>query len=197
MAIAAPAAAQPGEKAGATAKRPAGTTLGFGFGWFLPTDVTVPNTVSVRLRLPNGLTFEPTTRFSYNGQTDENAAGTEDKTTSTDITLGTLVRVPLGWRGPIDLSVVGSGFFSLLKTDFDPAGGGGSVDKTTAFSLGWGVAIDWWFKRHWSFSFTAINPAFSYTRNATEFGGAETSSTSTLLGAIWDPSLFMMTHLYY
>lgn len=159
--------------------------------------MTVPNTVSVRLRLANGLTFEPTARFSYTGRTDENAAGTEDTTTTTSLSAGTLVRVPLGIRGPIDLSIAGSAFFDHDKVDVDPAGGGGTIDKTTSFVLGWGVAIDWWFKRNWSFSFTAVNPAFSYTTNSTQFAGSETSSTTTLFGVIWEPSLFMMMHLYY
>ena len=199
MAIAAPAAAQPGEAGGESgAKRPDGMTVGFGFGWFLPTDVTVPNTVSVRLRLPSGLTFEPTTRFSYVGQTDEGPGGTQDKTTTTDISFGTLVRVPLRGRGPIDLSVIGAGFFDFNKNRFNPDIGTDTVNKTTGFSLGWGLAVDWWFKRHWSFSFTAINPALSYSKSSSEFGGGGESSSSTILiGAIWDPSLFMMMHLYY
>jgi hypothetical protein len=171
------------------AGRPTELAFGIGLGYALPTSLQTPNTTSVRIRLPSGLTFEPQLVVAT---TTDDAATTS--TQQTELTLGSLVRYPLRVHNKVDLELVGNASVSNRVVDPDGANNNRTV---TTLGLGYGVAIAYWLTPHWNFSLTASNPLLAYSRTRQEMGtGVVTTTKTTTLGLVFDPQVALMLHLY-
>ena len=189
-----PPSTAPDAPVAATTGRPEGMAIGIGLGYVLPTSVETPNTTSVRLRLPSGLTFEPQVTLG-NTRVSRDAAGVDEKDTSTELTLSTAVRIPLVRHGKVELELLGS--VGLTSRTDNPDGADNST-KSTAIGLGWGVGITYWYSRFWCLSFSAGNPLVSFAKTSREQPAplAENSTTTTTIGAIFDPTVAIMIHLF-
>ena len=65
------------------------------------------------------------------------------------------------------------------------------------FDLVWGVGIDFWLCPSVSISTTATNPLFSYSRDVQETPGEDDKSSSFAFGAVFDPQVDLMAHLFF
>jgi hypothetical protein len=174
--------------------RPAGTSIGLGFGWVMPADLTVPNTASARFRLASGLTLEPLVVVRATIDTQEPPFGDETTDKQTAFAAGANVRLPMASRGRADLALVFGGVAAFVSTNPD-----GDDNGSTLFNLGlgWGVGIDVWIKPWLSLSTTAQNPFLQYQATSQEFGNDEATTSTVTVGAIWDPQIDVMLHLYF
>jgi hypothetical protein len=173
--------------------RPTGMTIGLGFGYQLPTQLDAPNVVSARLRLSARFTVEPTLELSRFSSTDE-FDGIEATTESGTYAFGARLRTAVASRGRNDLILVGAA--SLVRLETDPDGDANSSSVTT-LSLDWGLAIDTWLAPWLAVSATAINPLLSVSDQTTESEFGDQSDSQTAFGAIWDPRLVFMAHLFW
>ena len=180
------------DEAPAAPGRPVGLVIGIGVGYVFPTSLQTPNTTSVRLRLPSGLTFEPQLVFATTS-TDVDT-GTTMTTKQNEVTLGSLVRYPLRAHNKIDLELIGSA--SISNRVLDPEGDS-NTRTTTTFGIGYGVALAYWLSPHWNLSVTASNPLVSYTRMRQEApADVVMVNKSTTVGLVFDPQVALMIHLY-
>ncbi|MFN0248459.1 MAG: hypothetical protein ACKV2T_16320 [Kofleriaceae bacterium] len=181
-------------KAAARTARPAGMAIGLGAGYALPTSIQTPNTTSARLRLASGLALEPRLVLQNTSSKQETDVS-ETSTSQRELGIGSLVRIPMVSRGKFDLLLLGAAGVSIEGTD--PDGPDNNTNATT-FTVGWGVAIDWWMTEHWAVSFSATNPIFSFSKQTREEPApvGETSTTTTVVGAVWDPTLSVMIHIF-
>lgn len=174
--------------------RPEGTAIGIGLGYVLPTSLETPNTTSVRLRLASGLTFEPQVTIAT-ARTTMESAGMDDKDSASELTLATAVRLPLVRHGKFELELLGS--LGLTSTTDNPDGVDNNT-KTTAIALGWGVGVTYWYSAHWCLSMSAGNPLASFSKTTREQPTPleDLSTTTTAFGAIFDPTVAIMIHLF-
>ena len=175
-------------------RRPLGFTLGIGAGWTLPSaDILAVNTVGVRLRFPCGITLEPRLRASR-ADTTIDVGGIETETASTTVDVTGSARFPIVTRGKTDLLFLGGAAFSWSK--HNPWGDDNS-SRTTTVSLLWGLAIDYWISTRWALSFNATNPLVSLLRAHEDRVGDDTDTSTNSYGAIFDPTVSVMVHLFY
>ena len=186
----------------ATTYRPTGRSIGIGFGYTMPgTSFSTPNTISARLQLKQTLTLEPIARLDVSSSNGK--IGTvKNSSTSFALFAGTALRKRLAARQMVDavgILQVGVGVNSSSgKT-------AGVTTSLTEVSLGssWGLGAEFWPKQHWSISLDATNPLLSVGNTSGKqpdpASGAivKESSTTIFAGAVWDPSVVLMTHLYY
>lgn len=179
----------PGERA---SRRPEGRAVGIGAGYTFPADLQAPNTTTVRFRLSSGLTLEPLVVIGANGQSSDPGDGSSS---AFELTLGGLARVPLASRGRVDLVFLAGGAATVGTNNPD-----GDENDTTAFGLAltWGLAVEYWFGPHVALSMNALNPFASYTHSSTEQAfGDDTSQSSWRIGAIFDPTVGLMLHVFW
>jgi len=175
------------------ANRPSGFSVGFGFGYDLPADLQVPDTTSVRFRLPGGLIIEPAIDLSRTSDHDE--VGMMDTTDNTGVfALAGSARFPLIRSNSMDF--VGVGGAGLSLTVIDPEGGNNDT-TITALSLFYGIGIDLWIRKHWALSFTTTNPLITFLRSSTDGVGGDTVASDTTFGVIFDPDVLLMLHLFF
>jgi len=160
-----------------------------------PTSLLAPNTVSARVRFPSGVTLEPTLVLKNDSSTVDMGGMTMAQTEAiTTLTLGSVVRVPLIERGHTDLELLGNASVTSYKDD--PPGDNNTLTSTT-FTLGWGVGAAYWITAHWQVSVSATNPLINYTKATQQTGAGMSTSTSTSsIGASFDPTVTAMIHLY-
>lgn len=173
--------------------RPSAFSVGIGLGYELPTSLETPNTTTVRFRLPSGVTFEP--RVSLTSQTDIVDMGDSVEQKTTELGLGTLLRYPLSARGRVDFELLGA--VDVRSVSIDPPN---DDDKTTitTFGLGYGLGVGAWVNSHWQVSMSALNALVTVQRRSEEMGpGAETVTSTTKFGLVWDPTVLFMVHLYH
>jgi hypothetical protein len=173
--------------------RPDGMTIGLGAGYQLPAQLDAPNVVSARLRLSERFTVEPTLELSRLSSTDE-FDGIEATTSTGTYAFGADLRTTVASRGRNDLIVVGGA--SLVRFESDPDGENNSSSSTT-LRLEWGLAIDTWIAPWLAVSATATNPLLTVSDLTTESEFGEQSESQTAYGAIWDPRLVFMAHLFW
>lgn len=174
--------------------RPSYVAIGIGAGYSLPTSIQTPNTTSARVRFASGLALEPRVTLQNTSVTQATDTS-ETSTAQRELSIGSLVRLPLATRGSFDLLLLGAAAVGVETTDPD-----GADNNTTATSLaiGWGVAIDWWMTAHWAVSFSATNPLFRVSKQTEEMPAptGDTSTTTTTVGAVWDPTISVMIHIF-
>jgi hypothetical protein len=173
--------------------RPAGASLGLGFGYAFPTGLDRPNVVSARVRLASGLSFEPRVELAHASASRE-AFGDEREASVDAVSIGATVRIPAARRGRGDLLVIARAQLDHVSQSQDD-----EDDLTTSeVSLAWGLAIDYWITPSFSLSATATNPAMLYSdRAAPTFEDPDATQEDTVFGAIWDPVIDAMLHLYW
>jgi hypothetical protein len=173
--------------------RPSELSLAIGFGYRLPTKLDTPNTASVRLRFPSGLTLEPRLTLAASQQEVDTGPSAKDK--SNELGLGATVRFPLVRHGRVDLEVLGGLDLDRENTSPDAP----DMDLTiTTFTAVYGFAVGTWITPHWQVSLSALNPVISNTRRNEQMGpGTSTVTTTTTIGVIFDPSVVVMVHLYH
>lgn len=179
----------------ADASRPAELAFGIGIGYVFPTSLQTPNTTSVRLRLPSGLTFEPQVVFATTS-TDVDNGMTTTNNKQNEVTAGSLVRYPLRVQRKIDFELIGSAAITRQTVDPD---GDHNTRTITNFGLGYGVALAYWLTPHWNLSFTATNSLVSYVRTRQEIAPPVNTTTvnkTTTIGVVFDPLVALMIHLY-
>jgi hypothetical protein len=176
-----------------TGPRPDGMALGLGVGYQLPTSLQTPNITSFRLRLAGGLTLEPAFAVANESETAE-AAGMEATNKTTVFSVFAMARLPLISRGRADFEGLARVGFANEKDN--PEGDFNSV-TSNRFGVGWGLAVGYWFSPHWQLTFNVTNDLIDFTSTKTQAGpGMTTKSSTTEIGLIFSPQVFMMLHLY-
>lgn len=177
----------------AVTARPDGLSFGLGIGYQLPTSLETPNITSMRLRLSTGLTIEPA--FAIANSSESAEAGTLETTDkNTAFALFALVRLPLISRGKADFEALGRIGFANTK---DNPEGDFNTTTTNSFGVGWGMAVSYWFTHHWQLSFNVTNDLIDYSSQKRQMAPDMTTKASTTeIGLIFSPSVFMMLHLY-
>jgi len=177
-------------------ERPSGFSVGIGFGYtfVMPMTLQSPNTATARFRLGSGLTFEPIVRLQQHSVNVDVGESAKDKTTTVEA--GALARYPLKSRGRVDFELLGGAFVS--NESHSPPMSMSMDDTTTDFSLVYGLACEFWISSHWSISLNALNQLVTVHKVSQEMGpGTETVTTTTTFGAIYDPTISALVHLYY
>lgn len=177
----------------AAPNRPEGMTLGIGVGYSVPAQILEPNLASVRFRFPSGLTLEPTVVLATARSTAE-VGDSEVETEASEATFATNVRLPVAGRGRIDLVLIGSAGLSYDKQSPD---GPDNDTSTTTLALAWGLGLDYWPKQSWCLSASATNPLFTFSRTRQEMVPQDQKTTDLAFGAIFDPGVFVMLHMFF
>jgi hypothetical protein len=173
--------------------RPDAFSIAIGLGYVFPTSLETPNITSVRFRLINGLTFEPQIALQGFKDTEDTGEPVDDKITT--LAVAALVRKPMVSRGRVDLELLGA--FAVSSVNVNPDGEDNEVSTTTT-SLTYGFAVTTWLSRHWNFTMSATNPLLSFVKVRTESGPMNVLVQSqTTFGAVFDPTVFAMIHVYH
>lgn len=175
-------------------ERPEGFSVGIGAGWDLPTDLSLPDTATVRFRLASGLTLEPFVVFGVSGSSVDFTDGDSTSDSASEVGLGTNVRIPVVGHGPVDLLIVAGARFDLASSNPD---GDDNESSTVGTSLLWGLGLEYWLSRHGVISLTATNPLVSYlSTTEAQFDGEEVTQSSWSAGAIFRPDVMLLAHLF-
>jgi len=177
----------------ASPNRPDGMSVGIGIGYSIPAQLLEPNLASVRFRFPSGLTIEPTVVLDT-ARTTVKLGPAETETESSEATFAANLRLPVAGRGKIDLVLIGSAGLSYQKQSPD---GADNDTSTSTLALSWGLGLDYWPKQSWCLSASATNPLFSLQRTRQEMPGQDQKTTTLDLGAIFDPGVFVMLHMFF
>lgn len=181
--------------------RPPGYSVGIGAGYVLPADLSEPDTVSARFRLASGLTFEPLVQISYaatSDSTDGPGIDVENTQNEFDFMVASQVRLPLVSRGRADLVGLGAATMAFGRGTNDPDGPDNSTDTgNLAFALLYGLSVEYFVFPHWVISFDATNPVFALARQTQEMNDVKATDSSFAIGAIWNPTVRLMLHLFY
>jgi hypothetical protein len=174
--------------------RPEGVSIALGAGYGLPTSLQTPNVTSLRLRLPSGIQIEPAVRIT---NVTSNAETPLDETTDkiTEFGLSAIVRFPVVSRSKVDLELLGTAGFRNRKENPD---GDYNTITSNVFAVGYGVAVAYWFSRHWNLSFNVTNPIVAYGSARRQLGapGSSREEDVTQIGLVFEPDVFVMLHLY-
>jgi hypothetical protein len=173
--------------------RPDGFAIALGLGYALPTSLQTPNITSARIRLASGFEIEPAVRIS-NESTTQEAGGVEATDKHTVFSLIALGRLSLIQRGRADFNVLASLGFTNDKTNPD-----GDFNSTTvnSFGIGWGIGVGYWFSPHWQLSMNVLNDLVTYSSTKVQTGPDMSGTNSTTeIGVVFAPQVFMMLHLY-
>jgi hypothetical protein len=170
-------------------KRPTCTSVGVGIGYLVDSEneagSAAPNVATVRLRLPSGLTFEPTFLARYEHlETDTD----DDKTLN--LGAGVLVRWPLARKERVDLSLVGGARAQFARREDED----GDLTKVTVMSAVWGLGLDYWITSEWVGSMTLVNPLALYVSETADPGPTLSGFNA---GLTFAPAVLATVHLYY
>ncbi len=174
--------------------RPSGFSLGIGVGYRFPTSLQTPNITSVRFRLANGLTIEPTLVLaSTSHSVDTGSAQTRQ---ASEVGLGALARFPVVSHKRTELEILGGVGFDYLGEDPDDQNTD-DVTTTTTVTARYGVAVGFWLTPHVQVSLSAQNSLVSFAKKREEMGaGSVLVTNDTTFGLIFDPTVAFMIHLY-
>jgi hypothetical protein len=191
------------EPASTGGDRPSGVTFGLGSGFATPQNQFAPNVVSARLRFASGFTLEPIIIGSFDQQKDSvQAAGVvvDVDTNTTDVTFAVGVRYPLASRGPVDFLGLVVPAVNFNKVVVDPDGDDNNdITSSRAVLVDWGIGLEWFIRPNFSTSFNALNPLLIVTalENEDENNDVITDTNDILVGAIFDPIVQVLFHLYF
>lgn len=188
---------------GDIAYRPEGKSLGIGMGYSSTTLINVgienvgaPDVVSARFRMDSGLTIEPSVTLAVETGSSKVGTAPADSTTGVDIIFGGNVRKPFWSRNRVEaIFIVGA----ELAVGSDTAKVGGAKTTSTAFLVGanYGVGVEYFPRAHWSLSLDATNPIINLVSAQSKAGGVKTTTSNIFFGAVFDPTVRLMWHLYY
>lgn len=189
-----PPASDPVASDSAALIRPEGLSVAIGLGYRIPTSLTTPNVTSVRLRLPSGLTLEPTVVFANAKHTEDN--GTELSRTASEVGVAVLGRFPVMKKKRTDLEILGGVGFDYLGVD-PSSDNTDDVTTTTTLSAVYGIGVGYWVTPHIHVSMSGTNSLLTYTKKREEMGvGSVLVTMDTAVGLIFNPTVAFMLHLY-
>lgn len=175
-------------------RRPSELAVGIGIGYVFPTSLETPNISSVRFRLIKGLTFEP--RVVFKRVTDTVDTGEPVDASTTTIGIGTLLRYPMVKHGRVDFEFLGS--FDINNVKQNPTEDDDDETSTTSTSLGYGLGVGVWVNPHFQLSASAVNNLLVFEKQRQEMGPMNVLVTSrTTISLEFDPTVFVMAHLYH
>jgi hypothetical protein len=182
--------------------RPTGKSLGIGAGWVFPQTLGTPNIISARFRMEDGLTLEPNVQIDVaSGSSKVSGGGASAKGSSSAMNLivGAAIRKPMYSRSQVDIVGIINPFISITSSSTKPAGGTKVATSTFGLGTGWGVGVEYWPKSQWSISFNALNPLLNIGSTSTKDDAAATttSATNVFVGADFNPTVQLLTHIYY
>ena len=156
-------------------------------------DLQMPNIASVRLRLPSGITFEPTAIIG-NSSTETNTGVTDTTETVTRLDLATLIRFPVIRHGRVDFEILGSIGLDVVKDD---PSGDNNTKTTTSVGIGWGIGIGYWLSPHFQLSMSATNSILDITSTKQDTSATTSTKDSvTNFSLQFSPTMTVMLHLY-
>ncbi len=201
VASAAPVAAAPapvvaGFVPGIPSYRPTGRSIGIGAGWNLPADLGTPNEVSARIRMASGFAIEPTAKLQV-GNTTSKVDDAKVKSTGSDLGFGAALRKPFVGRSQCDIVLIGAANFDAATTSGKNEEGAKVTDSLTTIGASWGVGVELFPRGHWSISFDAMSPVAVMATTVNKVGDVKTTTTSTSFGLVLDPTVRLMSHIYY
>src|SRR5262249_38045559 len=165
-----------------------------GVGYLFPVTLQTPNITSVRVRLPSGLTLEPQLVLASISSDLDNGGGMTINDKQNQVTLASLVHIPVRSHGRVDFELLGAA--SVSNQTSDPNGPDNTRTITT-IAASYGIGIAYWLSPHWNLSFSGTNPVIQYLRNKNETGpGTSTTNKTTTIGLVFDPQVALMIHLY-
>jgi hypothetical protein len=174
---------------------PTSLAFGIGVGYTFSTSLETPNTVTVRLRLPGGLSFEPILRLVHTGETTT-MAGASTTSSDTEFGLGTNVIWPLWHHGRAEFSLLGQIAFDT-DTNTPDTSMSGTNKVTTTFGLGYGIEIAFWFTHHVMLSLDATNPIIQFSDTETNMMNMmPVKDSTTTVGLVHDPVVALVIHLF-
>jgi hypothetical protein len=174
---------------------PTALAFGIGVGYTFSTSLETPNTVTVRLRLPGGLSFEPILRLVHTGET-ATTGGMSTTSSDTEFGLGTNVIWPLWHHGRTEFSLLGQIAFDT-DTNTPDTSMSGDNKVTTTFGLGYGIEIAFWFTHHVMLSLDATNPIIQFSDTTTNTTGMmPVKDSTTTIGLVHDPVVALVIHLF-
>lgn len=174
--------------------RPDGFAVGIGVGYRFPTALSIPNAASVRFRLPNAITIEPTLVLATSSA--ETDVGTTQGSSATEVGIGATARFSVVGRRRTDLELLAG--FAVDRVSQDPSDQqSDDVRTTTATSFSYGVAVGLWITKNLQLSLQTTNSLVTYVHGREEQGpGFVTVTNQTTFGLIFDPNVTFMVHLY-
>lgn len=179
-----------------TYPRPSGTTLAIGVGYTFgaSSDITEPNTTSVRVRLPSRLQLEAVLRLQ--GSSSKVDDGIDESTNkAATFEVGAQAHFHVASREKTDLNAVG--LVSFTHNRSNPEGADNNA-SSTSFGLGYGVEIQRWLGKHLAVSLGGYNPILSLDSSKQDTGGGdETKTSETSYGLVWDPTVRLLVHVYF
>ncbi len=170
--------------------RPEGSAVGIGLGYDLPADVQVPNRTSVRFRLASGMTVEPFAGAAIDIVSQD--AG--PNSTNLGFEVGADLRFPRQLKGPMDFVLIGGGGIGLSVNNPE---GPDNNQSTFFLDLHWGIGIDLWLRPTWCLSLSATNPAVTLQTVSQQMTTGDESTTTASIGAIFEPNVIAMLHLFF
>lgn len=190
-------------EAGPTNYRPEGHSIGIGAGWTLPSDLGTPNTFTARFRMANGLTIEPGIQVDAligNSKISGGGGASQSGSSSTiNLIVGAAIRKPIASRNRVDIVCILTPGLGITSASTKPAGGTKTTSTTIGLGTGWGLGVEYWPTNHWSLSFNALNPLLNVASGSQKDSGTgiTTSATNFFVGADFNPTVQLLTHIYY
>ena len=87
---------------------------------------------------------------------------------------------------------------AFLTGTIDPDGPDNAVDvQAISLAVVWGFSVEWFFKQHMTLSFDALNPAILLDTTKASAGDVDATSSTSSLGAVFNPTVRLMFHMYF
>lgn len=182
--------------------RPDTMSIAVGAGMTIPSSPLSIDVGSVRLRLTDEITVEPSITYASDKATQTvkiDKESTKREATSSDAGLDALVRYTFKENGPVDLQILGGLGYYKSSSEDDPDGKyNNTTTEASLASLDVGVGVETFFKGHYSVSADAITRMY-YTLNSEEYSEAGEVTTTTEASGFalpLDPGFRIMFHIY-
>ena len=190
-------------------------TVAIGAGVTFPGDIFVFNRASVKLAFGQSLQLEPFVGLKMESIEDkitgpgvddegnpitETRAGLDD---TTSFVLGANVMLPLASTNKSQLSLVGSVAVANQKNTDDPDGDDNTTTKSLlSASIGYGVAVEYWFSKNISLSAMASTPLFTTVSSTTtvelpEDAEGTSESSESVISLSWSPTVAATLNLWF
>ncbi|HVO30308.1 MAG TPA: hypothetical protein VMV18_06215 [bacterium] len=190
-------------ESGPTNYRPEGNSFGIGAGYTLPSDLSTPNTFTARFRMASGFTIEPGIQVDAaigNSKISGGGGASQSGSSSTiNLIVGAALRKPIASRNRVDIVGILTPGLAITSASNKPAGGTKTTSTTVGLGTGWGLGVEYWPTNHWSLSFNALNPLLNVATGSQKDSGTgiTNSATNFFVGADFNPSVQLLTHIYY
>jgi len=183
-------------------QRPDPMSVGIGAGLSVPSSPIGIDVGSVRVRLTDQITIEPSITYTSD-KTDSKVKVSDNSstssTTSSTTGLDALVRYTLADNGPVDFQLLGGLGYGSGKSEVDPDGkDNNTTTEASGGTLDLGIGLETFFKGHYSLSADALTRMYySQKSSQTDEAGDTTIDSETSGFALpLDPTIRVMFHVY-